>query len=839
MKIFQQKNDITSIRSLLLVHFSICSIGLLGLISYISGWAGQAFIWPLNLFISYTDWATLSTTPTKPIELLQYALSVSSMVFYYAIVLIFLRIVSGSDDKALKEFAPNRVALLCYLSLLLLLNIWLLNDHGEFSNIFFGLWFFVLVLPVLPLANSWLDRMVKGGGFWPIAIFVALIASLAFSFYPYITGGLAISNDYMDIPEQTILSTGLVDNTNYINTHRIGGLYKHDPRIAQGKQLPRGGEFVKLAKSEAFTKFVESNPQKFTYDEESGLLIVKELMELDEADNLAKMAANEVERGRIYSFYYNQLVRSQVKRGYSSEEIEFIRKNRREFLDQALAGHYFHHQNTMLGTINEYALGKPQGQTVYLYGWLSTIVIAKAMTALGGVTFEAYQKVFYSFYPLYYLLLIAAAVIIFKRLGYALLVGVISVSSLYFIGFEVIRFAPGFNPIRHFFDIFALVCFYWYLFAPRRNWLYLALALAFSIVGILFSKEFGLVLLLSMLATIIIRVRVGRRKAAPEIILIVVATLAALASLLLIQTGKNPTLLYVLLGVATPAMHWIKMYSLLLLFSAIYVLLIKTRKVGDNWGYLSLFWFLYAQGLLIYYIWNPAPNHLFSLGAVWGMLLALLLRYSSSNYDWAAKYENKMLMASNSLLTLFMFLPSIGSYYMEQSDYQKLFAEHKLYHWNFPRAHFVSTMDPSVFENAVQLINKYSPSNSIYILSKYDNILPFLSAKYSAMPFLEMALSLVTKKEMDKSTDLIRRDRPEYLFVDTDMTRSHAGDVYDKNDPVSEFAAPIYDASRGRAMVLDNFAKVFKEIEGMYEPIERGQLITVYKLRGANKMKTS
>lgn len=838
MQISEQKSDITSIRSLLLIHFSICSIGLLGFIRQVANWAGQTFVRPLNLFISYSDWATLSTTPTKPIELLQYALSVPAMVFYYAIVLVFIKNCSNLADKALKRVAPTRVVLISYLVLLLLLNIWLLEDQGQFTGIFFGFWFLILVLPALPLVDSWLDWMGKGSGLWPIAIFAVLVASFAFSFYPFLTGRLAISNDYMDIPEQTILSTGLVDNTDYINTHRIGGLNKYDPRIGRGEMpSPREGEFIKLNQSESISAFAAYAPRKFAYDDKSGVLVVKELMQPDEVDSLVKIAANAVERERIYSFYYKQLEASQIKRSFSPEEIEFIRKNRRELSDQALAGHYFHHQHAMLGTINEYGLGKPRSQTVFLYGWLSTVVIAEVMKSLGGITFETYQKAFYLFYPLYYLLLIVAAGIIFKKIGYVLLTGVITVSSLYLLGFEFIRFAPGFNPIRHFFDIFTLVCFYWYLFAPRRNGVYLASALAFSIVGILFSKEFGLALLLSMLATIIVRVVVDQRKATLEIMLMAVAILAALVSLLLITTAKNPTLLYVLMGVASPTIHWVKMFSLLLLFSAIYVLLIKKRKANDNWCYLSLFWFLYTQGLLIYYIWNPAPNHILSLGTVLGMLLALLLRHWSGNYDWAAKNEKKMLLASNSLLVVFMFLPGIGSYYMDQRDYQKIFAKHKLYHWNFPRAQFVSTMDPSVFENAVQLINKYSPQHSIYLLSKYDNILPFLSAKYNAMPFTEMALSLVTRKEINVSVGLIRHDRPEYLFVDSDMARSHIGDVYayDKNSPINLLFWPIdiVDATRGRAMVLDNFAKVFKEIKDLYEPVEIGQLITVYKRRNA------
>lgn len=826
------KFEVPNVRALLYIHFAICSIGLLAFIAHIASIVGQTFIWPLNFFISYTDWATLSTTPTKPIELIQYVLSVTGLVFYYAAVLVFIGRFGDFTSDALIKISANRLLIIIYLCLLLLLNIWLVKDHEDLTNILFGFWFLILTLPALPLFNSWLDWLDQKSSLWSIGALTILIASLGFSFYPYVTNKLAISNDYMDIPEQTILSSGVVDNHVYINTHNIGGLQKHDPRV-NTVDLPRVGEFIKLTQGEAIKKFVANSPQKFAFDEIHGGLIVKELMKLNEADALAMIASNDQDRDRIYSFYYDQKLNAQVKKTYTPEEIEFIRKNRREFLDQALAGHYFHHHNTLLGTINEYALGKPQNQTVYLYGWLSTVAIAETMAALGGITFETYQSVLYSFYPLYYLLLLAAAGIIFKRLSYVLLVGTISISSLYYIGFETIRYAPGFNPIRHFFDIFALVCFYWYLFAPRKNLIYLAVALTFTLIGMLFSKEFGLVLLLSMLATIMIRSVCEKRKSASEIILMVIVILAALASLLMITTGKNQTLLYVLLGVAAPAMHWLKLLSLLLLFSAVYVFLTKKTKLGDNWRYISVFWFLYTQGLLIYYIWNPAPNHLLSLGTIWGMLFALLLKHWASNSDWGGKYENKALLACNSLLMVFIFIPGIFSYNMEQIEYNKVFKEHKLYRWNFARAQFLSTMDPGVFENAVQLIKKYSTGPSIYILSKYDNILPFLSAKYSAMPFSEMALSLVTMKEMDKSTDLILHNRPEYLFVDTDMKRSHVGDVFGKDDPVSKFAAPVYDASRGRAMVLDNFSKVFKGIEGMYERVETGQLISVYKLRDA------
>jgi hypothetical protein len=305
---------------------------------------------------------------------------------------------------------------------------------------------------------------------------------------------------------------------------------------------------------------------------------------------------------------------------------------------------------------------------------------------------------------------------------------------------------------------------------------------------------------------------------------------ACLAFSLLMPTAGNPTFLYVLLGVAAPTIYWMKMYILLLIFSLGYVLLMKNRKLGNNWCYLSLLWFFYAQGLLIYYIWNPEPSHLWSLGTVWGVSLALFLRYCSFNFDWAALHEKKILLVSNFVLTAFVFFPSIGIYYLDQSDYQGVFKDHVVHQWDFPRAKFASTMEPAVFGNAIELINKYSNGNSIYLLSKYDNFLPFLSAKYSAMPYPEVALSLVSKKEMDASVNLIRNDHPKYLFVDSDMTRNRQGDIFKKDDPVTRYLG-VHDTSRGRVMVLDNFAKIFQEISPLYEPVEVGQLITVYKRR--------
>lgn len=816
----------------LILHFFIGSIGFLGLIRHISEILGQSFFAPLNVFIAYSDWAVLSGNPSKPIELVQYALSVLGLAIYYLSSLYFIRKLSDQAQGFVNKWCTVYWLWGGYLGLLFLFNAWLLKNHGDFTGLFLCIWFAVLAIPTLPLLSILLEWVTKKSRILELTLFGFMISSLVYAFYPYISGGVEVGNDYMDIPSQTILSTGVVDNTDYINKHRIGGLRKHDPRVLQDlSETPREGEFIKLKKTETLSSFLQSNKQKFSYDDKGGVLLVKDLLTSVEAENIAKIASDEAERGQVYSFYYNQLTKSQTKRTYSVEEIEFIRKNKLEFHDQALAGHYFHHQHTMLGTINEYTLGKPRNETTFLYGWLGTVVIAELMKIAGGVSFTSYQQVSYSFYPLYYVLLVGAAAIIFRKIRYVLLVGLVSIGSFYLIGFETIRYAPGFNPIRHFFDIFALVCFYLYLFKPKKTILYLSLAMAFSVLGIIISKEFGLVLLLSMLAAIIFRLIVEQKKFAAEALVMIVATISAIASLVLIVTAKNPTLFYVLMGVAAPPIHWIKMYSLLFVFSLIYVLLLVNRKVSNNWFYLTLFWFMYTQGLLIYYIWNPVPNHLFSLGAIYGMLIALLVKCWSTNYVWVQKNEEKLLTVIVLAASIFIFLPSVTLYYLDQRAYEKSISDHKIHQWNFPRANFVSTMDPGVFYNSVELVKKYSSEPAIFILSKYDNILPFLADKYSAMPYAEMALSLVTEKEMNHSVAFLKDKHPEYFFVDSDILRSYSGDIFDMNDPVTAYIASVYDASRGRAMVLNNFGKIFKDVEYLYTPVEIGQLITVYKLR--------
>lgn len=153
--------------------------------------------------------------------------------------------------------------------------------------------------------------------------------------------------------------------------------------------------------------------------------------------------------------------------------------------------------------------------------------------------------------------------------------------------------------------------------------------------------------------------------------------------------------------------------------------------------------------------------------------------------------------------------------------------QHENYVWNLDRAHFVSSMNPLFFENSANLIQKFSTEPAIHIVSKYDNILPFLAKKYSAMPFSELAKFLSTPRELALSIEKIRQDRPLYLFVDTDIERDYTMDVLDPRIPPHLNNLQWFSVKRVKWQEL--LQKVFMAVKDDYEPVEQGMLISVYR----------
>jgi hypothetical protein len=825
---------------LLLAHIFICSFGLLQLVAIAARMVSDAVFVPYNTLINYNYWAELSAPSLgKPAHILQYIFSVMALFACYGYFIILRdRLKVLRDSWLVNNLLGSTSRLAIYFFGIFVLNLIIFLNLSNQEIWIAGLsltWFVAFVLPALPLidqvfGSGQYNRLGRWGGWGLLSV---VLGGVLWIFAPFVTGDMPVRNDYMDISSQTKLGDQYVDNTKYINQHALGGLNKYDPRTDQGASpAPRPGEAIQISNSLSLEKYLSMDDMKskYAYDESRGVLIVKGNMSSDERDSFLLVAKNAEERTAINNVFFKRIER----KSYSKENLEFLRKNQVELIDQATAGHYFHHHNAMYGPVNEYALGKPLAEISFLYGWFNAAIIMKLSSYLGGVTFDNYIRVSYAFYPLYFLFVLGVAAVIFKRLSYVLLVAITSAVFIHILGFEHIRFGPGLNPVRHLADVFVLAFFFWYLFSVRRKQLFLAIAFVFSVFGVLMNRELGMVLFVSFAVTVaifIVRCSEDKRKDSAILAAASVAVVA-LSMIILGGTGENKTLIYSLLGVSVPETPKYLLFGLLVLISATYVFLLYGKRESDRrWRYLLFFWLAYAQGLLVYFVWNPAPNHFTSLGPIWALLGAMISKYALSGVQ--RNNGSKIIALPVVALALIGYIPTFSSYMKDQRSYFQEFEDHKVYQWSFPTAKIATTMDPIYFSDAIELIQKYEKSKGIYILSKYDNILPYLAGKYSAMPFVEVGLSLVTDREMKQAVDAISVNRPEFIFVDTDINRSYLGDVYDPNDKITRLLGTSL-LSSGRAEILSNSQRLYSGIKDQYQMVDRGLLISVFKRKGVD-----
>lgn len=818
------------------LHFFICSVGLIALVFSASGMIGDHISSKLNSHIHYLEWANRYREPHKFSELFRYASLTISIFFYYILCgLLPFR----ESHFFLWLMKKERPIIMVYLALLIFSNFMIFFLKDKYTVLLGSfLWALMFLLPVVNF--SW------GGKRKPVftlkksilyLMLLSMLLGLGLVFYPYIFGDSYVSNDYMNVPEQTILSTGLVDNTPYINSHEIGGLFKYDPMISfkdNLKFLPKRS-VLKIDSNSLVQHYDGASFSIGYFPEESMLFIRPSLLNVKDYSFLLAVLSKK-DQGQLLAFFQKKRVQ---KDGFlSDQDREFLLKNKFEMKNQAIAGHYFHHLNANLGVINEYDLGKPIEKITFFYGFGNTLLMEKLMQWVGGINFQSYIKVFYSFYPIYYLLLLGVSALVFKDLWCVVLTMLIALICQQLIGFEKIRYAPGFNPIRHFFDLSVFLFLYAYFHSKRSRIFYLFLSIFSALLAVFLSKEFGVFVFLSLWATIFFfdfidsdkKIRIGS--------ILLVSLLGFFCLLLMLPKGQHTLLVYNLLGVSVPKtpVNFIVVFSIFI--SAIYFFLLKL--CSDRSAYYPLSWlmFFYLQAISVYFIWYFEPGHLFVMGSLIALFSVLMVKQVFHVFSISEARQKKFFSLSLTLLFFFCYLPSIFMYFYRENQYNKIFKTHTVYQWDFPGAKFYSSMNPAPFSEATKLIKKYSFKNDIYIISKYDNFLPFLAKKYSALPFIEMQTSLVSQTQMNLAKEAILSKKPQFIFVDSDIHFPLVTNVYDPNSPATILLG-TFDYSYGRVQVLATLQALFRSVCQDYVPVESSGLITVYERKELlNKDKT-
>lgn len=861
------------------LHFLLCSVGLAKILAILSMRVVRA-IQPRVDLGQFFDWTLPFLFPQKRLELVTYAALIVGFSGYFALAYAVLR--PRCRELLETTTAPLRTSsarFALYLAAAIAVNatvasvgdVGRLHQTGLLHLAFRGgAWLVVFLAPFLmgwsvvrPVLAGWEERAQTAWTRCRVLAIVSiglLMLQTASIFLPYLQGRLWMLNEYFDLPQQTRLDGRWVDNSEYINEHRILNLLKYD--MEKGiVPVERYGLFAKVPKTPNLARFIESKGLRYSYDERMGALVVYDEMTPEEKEEL-RDALGKGSEAVVEELYYSS--RDREKKSYSKEEQDFLKKNYRELIGQTLNRSVVHHHNFILAPINEHALGRPLSEINVQYGLLNIVVMKFLLERTGGITYQNYFRVWYSFWPLYYLMLVAFLFLLFRDVRYVLLTCLVAFGLLNRLGHDFLMLGPGLNPVRHFFDV--PVAALLVLFLRRRNDLFFALALGLSLLGIVNNKQFGFFLLVSLAATVLLAEwKEAGRIASGRLALALAGMLAGIWLYASQSLGVNPLMPYYLIGFVGIPVDPKFFPTLILSLGAAYLILLKSADVEDEVKYPALFFFLYAQGALVYYVWGGTHPHFLNLSTIVALasvcLLRLLLRHSP-----ARRFESLTLATLAAGALAAVYLPSAAGYYLSLRAFHRSFEDHPVYEWDLDRARFRSTMDPKYFQEAVTLIRERADGNGIFILSKYDNFLPFLSGKYSAMPFFDVPWYLMTDLGQQECIERIRSAKPAVLFVDTDIERSLNGDAFhstldgffpadlpEASNPrlridmesgsksIRDFATGEHRFVRGdyipslaqesgmRVERLSHLREIFDAVKDDYEAVERGALITAYR----------
>jgi hypothetical protein len=839
---------------LLRFHWFVCSIGLVGIIYGLS-WKLHAALLAGRRTTTFYDWALPFFFPNKPQQLIFFIAAGTGLFIYYAVAYFFTQKQRGNraSNFAMADLWSLRFSFF-YIFLPLGVNAAVAAGFPSGARpripvsayLLTVLWLSTVLLPFYPPLDQMKARYrLLMGRFLQLAervnrrlekrVYTLAVAGLtifSFSqvvsiFLPFMQGELLMMNEFMDMPEQTLIGTQYALNTEFINAHDLGGLLKYEPTKDHGASpIPRNGTFVEMPRTALLEDFIQRNKTKYSYSTPLRALVIHGAMTADERAELSAIVDHSYVAG-IMSLYHQSRDRSERLRNrtYTAEELEFLSKNRLEMRWQILNRWVIHHHNYILGPINEYALGKPLHDINMQYGVFNVVVMKHLLEKTGGISYQNYFQKWYAFWPLYYALFVAVAFLVFGDVYYVAFVCVLAFGFINKIDYQHLFLAPGLNPIRHFFDVPVIACLY--LYFKNGKWLSLSVGVVLGLISILNNQQFGLFLIGAIIVTLIAKFFLDKAdRSISDIAWGTVALVAAGATVLSANVGKNEMAAYFFEGFLGNMIDPVKLFLMMLAISACYVIILKMEGAKPEARYTALFLLVYAQGALIYYIWGGDEKHLFNIVSILvfgaGLILKLVIDHTSIN-----RFHKVVVAGLTILIFLGIYTPGVVAYYKSRHEYKNIFAHHEIYNWELETARFRSTMNPSYFADSISLIHEYESShNAIYLISKYDNFVPFLAKRYSAMPFFDLQWFLLSPKEVALSIERIRQNRPQYLFVDTDIERDFNGEIL-----LGELQSIGFpgEESLQRVQRLHLLKEIFRAVKDDYIPVKKGVLLTVYK----------
>lgn len=598
---------------------------------------------------------------------------------------------------------------------------------------------------------------------WGALLFI--IVQISYVFLPLIDKPFRIKNEFINISETTILRNGvLANNLQFINDHNFLGLTIHNPNDSNSNNL------------------------------------------------------GEAKNHNLLSDIIN------YEKTYSNQELDFYYKNKDEIQTQLKVGWFFFHHNYNYGSMIKIESGIANPESIY--GWLSTITQNKILTIFNANNFHSYLKLFFSLYLFYFLLLLSFVWLVFKDIKVVILCSLLYASSINFLGLDLLKLAPGFNPVRHFFDIPAI--FFAFMYFKNSKFIYKYLSLIIGFFSILWSKEFGFFLLTSIIFSFLLDEIYRNKKLIPNISTISSNLLFFFVGLVFFYFASLKSVSlnskYFFMGVGSIPIGPLKYSIVMLMIYSVWKISFMI-DVNQKIRPLILLTSAYLTLSSFYLIWNPTPIHLLGVTPIYIFWAILIFKYSKCN----EKLKNKAFL----FLFFFIYFPSAFHMYNSIRSEDRIFETHTVYNWDFDHAKFQTTTNPELFKEAVTMIGKYESKSTFYLISKYENLIPIISNKANTLPFVELMSNLVSKEEIIMVTDKIKNDKPNIIFIDTDIEKEIGfNEVPNISDRIVSSSDFNYVAEAiAKKQTYDNLRKVYKGISSDYKVCNIGRLISVYCLK--------
>jgi hypothetical protein len=380
-----------------------------------------------------------------------------------------------------------------------------------------------------------------------------------------------------------------------------------------------------------------------------------------------------------------------------------------------------------------------------------------------------------------------------------------------------------------------------FYYFKRRNNPALTTALILSLLAVFFNRNFGGALFVSVFITLFVS-RVSSLKTTEKRFLRIALVLSAGLFVWVVLSfggGSHSSFLDNLLGFFSFKPSQGSLVYTIFYFLVSYAFLFLIRHRRDPQKYLFLFTLIYIHFLFLYFFWSGLNNHLLHVIQFSGFQLFLMLMITEGYWGKGCRLSVfiRSFVYLGAAAAVIFALTFMGSFYknssgLSKNDFRRNFTNHKLFRWDFSRARLLSTINPQPVKESVALIRKYSrDSNSgIYIISKYDNLLPFLAERYSKMPAFYLQDYLRDAVSTKRAVSSILRELPEYIYVDSDLEQM-PNDLWKKLFD-DEHIQRERESRFGR---YNELKTVFEAVRQNYVCVESAGLLTVYKLDATAK----